>query len=131
MDYDIIIIPLNPTWLFAAWFHPQAYFCFLTIFLFIWFFIFIAIALIRKTHTDHSRQITSSFTYVEIFCSFIIKVHSNNRRVFLPSYYFPAWCLFTQDDRNARCQASINRFTLTLLRSISGGSCGQTEERCN
>ena len=54
MDYDIIIIPLNPTWLFAGWFqvdaiHKHVFFGFLTIFLFIWILIFIAIALIRIT----------------------------------------------------------------------------------
>ena len=130
MNYDIIIIPLNPTWLFEGWCNPQAcFFFFLTIFLFIWILIFIAIALIGKNHTGQ-RQITSSFTYVEKLRSFALsslKFTAIIGGYFLPSYYFPAWYLFTQDHRNARCQASINRFTLTLLRSISGGSCSQTE----
>ena len=76
MDYDIIIISLNPTWLFAGWFqvdaiHKHVFFCFLTIFLFIWILIFIAIALIGKNHTGQ-RQITSSFTYVEKLRSFAL-----------------------------------------------------------
>ena len=129
MNYDIIIIPLNPTWLFEGWCNPQAcFFFFLTIFLFIWILIFIAIALIRKNHTGRS------FTYVEKLRSFALSSLKFTEIIdgyFLPSYYFPPECLFTQDDRNARCQASINRFTLTLLRSISGGCCCQTEKRCN